>query len=117
MKDKQRKKAQRSINKAIREMNQNIAADSLWRGRFVGRQKRADWYRFSDGSGGILTVTIEFRDKKTNQTDLLTYDNYDIKFHGLFIDMNEFIIETCYENTWKNRDELYSDTTDYTKVR
>ena len=32
MKDKMRKKAQRKINKLVRNMNKNIHDDNLWRG-------------------------------------------------------------------------------------
>ena len=65
MKDKMRKKAQRKINKLVRNMNKNIHDDNLWRGRFIFRQTDAYWEKFEDGSGGILRVWIEGRDLKS----------------------------------------------------
>ena len=52
MKDKQRKKAQRKINKLVRALNQNIREDNLWRGRFVFVPRRG-YGRSTDG-GAIL---------------------------------------------------------------
>ena len=58
MKDKQRKKAQRKINKRVAILNKNLLNDNLWRGRFFIRQTDANWERFEDGSGGLLKVWL-----------------------------------------------------------
>jgi hypothetical protein len=77
MRDKQRKKAQSKINYKVKAMNKNIPSYFLWRGRFFVQQIDANWDRFSDGSGGILTVWLEVRDKKTGLYMGFRIDNYD----------------------------------------
>lgn len=109
-----RKKAQKSVNKFIRTMNKSIEEDNLWRGRFVAKQTSSQWFKFDDNSGGVLRVYVEFRDKKTNRTREYIFENYGI--HRIFWSMNKFITEDCFEDTWKDKDALYSDTTDYTRL-
>lgn len=70
-----RKKYQRAFNKKIRAINKNVANDNLWRGRFEMRQKDAHFTKFSDGSGGILTVFVRAYDKHTKY-----YKDYVIDF-------------------------------------
>lgn len=114
MKDKMRKKTQRYINKCVHALNKNIADDYLWRGRFVARQTDAVWEKFEDSSGGTLGVEIMLRDKKTNQTRYIVVDNYDITWK-LWHFMNDFIMTDC--EVWSDREAVYSDKTDYRKVR
>ena len=114
MKDKQRKKAQRLINKHIRALNKNIQNDNLWRGSFVFRQNDANWERFEDGSGGILNVWIEARDLKTGIFWGFRIDNYGTSWH-LWEHGNKFIAE--YSDVWKDIDAVKNDKTDWSKVK
>ena len=114
MKDKMRKKAQRKINKLVRNMNKNIHDDNLWRGRFIFRQTDAYWERFEDGSGGILRVWIEGRDLKTGLYYGFYMDNYDRGWH-LWEHANKFIAE--YSGVWDNIDEVKKDKTNWDKVK
>lgn len=114
MKDKQRKKAQRAINKNVRKMNKNIQEDNLWRGRFVFRQIDANWERFEDNSGGILRVIIQARDLKTGKYWDFDIDNYDRGWH-LFEKANKFIVD--FSGVWDNINEVKNDKTDWSKVK
>lgn len=114
MKDKQRKKAQRKINKNLRRLNNAILADNLWRGRFVFRQTNAYWSRFDDGSGGILTAVVEARDLKTGLFWEFIIDNYDMGWR-LFEKANTFIVE--YSEVWNNISLVKNDTTNWKKVK
>ena len=114
MKDKQRKKAQRKINKNLRRLNNAILADNLWRGRFVFRQINAYWSRFDDGSGGILTAVVEARDLKTGLYWEFIIDNYDMGW-SLFEKANTFIAE--YSEVWNDISLVKNDTTNWKKVK
>lgn len=114
MKDKQRKKAQRKINKNLRRLNNAIFADNLWRGRFIFKQTNAYWSRFDDGSGGILTAVVEARDLKTGLYWEFIIDNYDMGWR-LFEKANTFIAE--YSEVWNDISLVKNDTTNWKKVK
>ena len=114
MRDRQRKKAQSKINKRVKALNRNIENDYLWRGRFYIRQTDAHWKRFEDGSGGILTVWLEIRDKKTGLYMGFSIDNYDRGFK-LWIAGNKFIAE--YSGVWENIEAVKNDHTDWAAVK
>lgn len=116
MRDKQRRTAQRRVNKLIRVLNKDIENDPLWKGRFYAHQMRASWYRFEDNSGGELNLEIRLTDKKTGYIKNIYLDNYNIDWH-LWLEMNNFIVEDC--QVWQHRDtdNPYKDTTDYRKMR
>lgn len=116
MKFKHRKSAQRKINKAVKNMNKSIAVDPLWRGRFCAHQTYSSWESFTDGSGGILNVNIEFKDKKTGYTKLFLFDSCGRIEWYLFLAMNDFIVTDCHDSTWGDREAILADTTDYTKI-
>lgn len=114
---KLRKKYQRRLNKIIRAINQNIANDDLWRGRFVIHQK-ASWFReYEDHSGGYLIFQVVLYDKKTG----MSKDVWDTligisRFTAskLFWEMNNFIVEDV--DVW--RKELpYEERADYNSVK
>ena len=113
MRDRQRKKAQSKINKKVRLMNKNLLSDNLWRGRFFVQQVDANWDRFSDGSGGILSVWLEIRDKKTGLYMGFRIDNYDRGWH-LWENVNKFIAE--FSGVWDDIAAVKADRTDWTKV-
>ena len=114
MKDKQRKKAQRGLNKRVRHFNKALLNDNLWRGRFIVHQIQDFWERFDDGSGGILTVVLEIRDLKTGLYQDFIIDNYD-RGWKLFEKVNKFISEDS--GVWNNIQEVKDDKTDWTKVQ
>lgn len=113
MRDRQRKKAQSKINRKVRLMNKNLLSDNLWRGRFFVQQVDANWDRFSDGSGGILNVWLEIRDKKTGFYMGFQIDNYDRGWH-LWENCNKFICELS--GVWNDISAVKADRTDWTKV-
>lgn len=114
MKNKERKKAQRKINKLVRALNTNVREDNLWRGRFIVHQIQDFWEAFDDGSGGVLTVVLEIRDLKTGLYQDFIIDNYDRSWK-LFEKINKFISEDS--GVWNNIQEVKDDKTDWTKVK
>lgn len=45
------KKYIRSANRVAKSINNSIAEDDLWRGRFIMRQKKFQFYQYDDKSG------------------------------------------------------------------
>lgn len=104
MRDRMCKKYQHKLNKKLRELNTSIEHDNLWLGRFYAKQMRYYWYKFEDGSGGILSVIIRMYDKKTND-----YKDYRLEYTPYYktinwkISMdiaNDFVVE--YLKVWEN---------------
>ena len=114
MKNKQRKREQRKINKYVKVLNKSILKDNLWRGRFIVRQIQDFWEAFDDGSGGMLTVVLEIRDLKTGLYQDFIIDNYD-RGWKLFEKVNKFIVEES--GVWDNIQEVKDDKTDWTRVK
>ena len=114
MKNKQRKRQQRKINKAVRELNKNIKEDNLWRGRFKFAQTDAVWYAYEDGSGGELSVWIEARDLKTGLYYGFIIDNYNARWL-LWTKANKFIAD--YSGVWKDIEAVKKDTTNWDTVK
>lgn len=109
-----RKVHQRALNKMVRALNQNIAADSLWRGRFVMRQSyAARLHRYHP-----LMVVLSMYDKKTGKRyDFFDDSNSLISWNGwrLWEKMNWFITEYC--NVWaEDPGPSIDNAPDYTKV-
>lgn len=100
---KMRKNYQRKLNKLIRQVNNNIANDDFWQGRFVFRQINAAFERFPDNSGGILYSLIRGYDKKTGyyKDAWIKYAPYFNFFNGyhLWEMANTFIVE--YTQVWQ----------------
>ena len=116
--DKMRKQYQRKFSKILKELNQAIAEDDLWLGRFEVRQIGVRWHRFSDNSGGILRCILRCIDKMTCQYKdyIIEYAPWMHTFHWhLSMDiMNKFIVDDL--DVWKNgkpREEIK----DWTKVK
>ena len=114
-----RKKHQRRLNHYMRALNKNIETDTLWRGRFVVRQDCAQWLSYEDHSGYELYAVLKFVDKKTKQVYYFRDSANSWCFfggHKLWECMNWFIAEHC--DVWANegRENLYSNTIDWTKV-
>jgi hypothetical protein len=118
MRDKMRKKYQRGLNQKIRELNKAIQRDELWRGRFEARQTSGDWYKFHDGSGGMLWATIRMVDKKTGY-----YKDYQLDYFPDRATMdwqismeiaNAFIVNDL--DVWSN-DDPKNDDVNYNKIK
>ena len=111
-----RKKALRRVNKVVRDLNENIRRDNLWRGRFWIRQKEFCCRPYFDHSGLEGYVILEFHDLKTGYSSDKLFDliNFEAPFTWhLFREINQFITEEC--DVWRKEgcDALYSDTTVY----
>ena len=79
----------------MRQLNEDIQNDDLWRGRFYVRQVAAQWYE--DKNGAELWVVLRFYDKKTGITkevaDTVNHWRYFGGSH-LWWAMNDFIVKT-----------------------
>lgn len=123
MKNKRYKKLQHKINRAISCINENVANDDLWRGRFYARQKKIYFYTYADKSGVCAVAEIQFIDKKTGAKfstylrDLeITGINFNYKKnicgHKLWELMNDFV---CNATRNLNIKEYKAITKDYTE--
>ena len=100
---KDRKKQQRKLNKTIKEVNQRMKDDSLWRGRFQIKQLRSDYRPFPRDycDYGNFCVELEFVDKKTGRTKRswchppLFFENY------IYTLLNNFIVIYC--DVWSEK--------------
>lgn len=93
-----RKRHQRAINSLMRQLNNSIKSDNLWRGRFVVRQVYDQWFRYEDGSGPELYVILRFIDRKTGQyyEEGRTVNDWRFGYGSkMFWRMNDFITERC----------------------
>lgn len=115
-----KKSYQRKFNWYIKKINKVMENDNLWRGRFVVKQYWTDFYKYDDNSGYNFYAAIYFVDKKTGRISNLVVDDWYMLLHsftyGIVSKLNNFIINDCYEDTWANQEELYSDKTDYTLI-
>lgn len=96
MKYKQRKKAQRKLNRYLKQLNKAVEKDDFLQGRYFVRQLKADWIEFDDFSGGQLRVFLEFKDKKSGATEkdffsIGTWKYYYLGYVSIFAKLNEFI--------------------------
>lgn len=103
-----RKKHQRRMNKYVREINENIANDDLWRGRFVIRQKdNPGFYIYEDKSGAEMPhVHLVITDLKTGERyDKWDTDNGWCHFNGVRI--WEFANKAITEifDVWRKNDD------------
>ena len=93
-----RKVHQRAMNRAMRAINKNIEQDDLWNGRFIVRQREADWLPYDDNSGWELYVTLKFIDRCTGHYFVRKCSvNHWTHWGGsaLWRAMNDFIVERC----------------------
>ena len=89
----------RKLNKVLRQMNQNIKEDTLWRGRFYVKPIGHQWYRFEDGSGWNMYVVVRFIDRVSGITWDVGNDVNSFCFGAkIWRLMNEFITERA--PTW-----------------
>ena len=88
----------------MRQLNQNIENDNLWKGRFAFRQIDCQFHKFEDNSGGILYPFVRAYDKRTGY-----YKDYRVEyapyfhFAGSYLwEMaNTFIVEDA--NVWRQK--------------
>lgn len=115
-----RKKVQRALNKAVREVNHEIERDELWHGRFVIEQTAAWWIGSNLPHDHSLVVEFRFLDRKTGfSVTEIKNANSAMLWNGswLFRRMNDFI---CVDvNVWANEgwEALKNDTTMYVRRR
>ena len=94
-----RKVHQRAINKIVRNLNQTIEQDELWKGRYCVRQYKSWWISYQEEpTYHFLCTQFIFYDKKTNKTfvtDIKSVNTW-MFLHGfkLWQAMNDFIINS-----------------------
>ena len=100
---KDRKKQQRKVNKIIKEANQRMKEDSLWRGRFQIKQLRSDYRPFTSDycDYGDFYVELEFIDKKTGKTKRSWYHTLSLFENHVYAQLNHFIVVYC--NVWSEK--------------
>lgn len=114
---KQIKKEQSRVNKILREVNANVSADELWRGRFYVKQIDRRTRVWCDGSGIYMTVVLKFYDKKTHQAAIAYCDVSQFFASHMWLAMNSFIVEEIAVWDNESRDEVYhKDKTVYSTI-
>lgn len=105
-------------NRVAKSINNSIAEDDLWRGRFIMRQKKFQFYQYDDKSGLYVDFWYEFEDLKTGQKKIYLFNNLEMDFNGPFIShvwwaMNSFIVDYC--DVWREdgKEAIYADKTFY----
>lgn len=97
MKNAKRRKAQRVLNKTVREMQKQLQTDPfiLKGGDFEIRQTNALWERFTDGSGGALSVALQITERRTGRTDCRVFHDVNFGYFTwkLFVWVNDFVCE------------------------
>lgn len=123
MQNKQYKKLQRKMNRAIRHLNENIANDDLWKGRFYAHQTWAAFGTYEDKSGVTAIVEVAFIDKLTEvvyktflrANDILGISWWSNKFsncgYQLWHEMNDFV---CNQTKGLNFKEYRVNAIDFT---
>ena len=116
-----RKTHQRTLNKVMRHINQNIANDNLWRGRFIIRQIGGQWKTYDRIPGQTWPteyyywVQLVMIDKKTGKYRIICEDANRCCCGGyLYWEINNFITMKCKVWEEEGREELYDkDKNDY----
>lgn len=111
---------QRKLNWFIRKINKQMEKDPLWRGRFVVKQYCTQLIKLQYSRDYVFVALIYFVDKKTGRVSALHCDFLNNLIssttNGIRARLNKFIVEDCFDDTWKNYNSPYSDTTDYTLI-
>lgn len=115
---KDRKKQQRKLNKIIKEVNQRMKDDSLWRGRFQIKQLRSDYRPFPRDyyekgfcDDGDFYIELEFVDKKTGKTKKSWYQPLSLFENRIYVQLNDFIVSYC--DVWSEEPSPYEQTEVY----
>lgn len=96
MKTLNKKKAQRRINRVLRNMNDQILKDDLWNGRFYAYQLSSEMRPYYDNSGLTGHVHCLFKDLKSGYTKDYWFDLMDFEHpftSHIWWAMNSFITE------------------------
>ncbi len=113
------KKYQRMINRFIRGLNENVANDNLWRGRFYIKQKQCFCKPYDDKSGLDTFFVFTLYDLKTGFTKDIGIEGISFEYPAngwkIWRELNDFIVEDC--DVWLNREELFADKTVYRKPK
>ena len=116
-----RKRYQRGFNKLMRQLNQNIESDNLWKGRFAFRQINCQFHKFEDNSGGVLCSFVRAYDKRTGY-----YKDYRIEYAPYFTFAGSYLWEmansfiTKYADVWfwEDKEQLHPATSwDFRNVK
>lgn len=87
-----RKKVHKKIMKYIRKVNKQIAADEyIGLNRFRADMFSESWFRFNDGSGGILYMHIKLSDAVTGNTAFYIVEQWGFEWK-LYEYLNDFMI-------------------------
>lgn len=109
-----KRKLRQKFMKFIREMNNSIANDAAWLGRFEAAPVDIQYHHFEDNSGTELFVTLCFHDKETGLTKFIFETaTWLCNFGRLWLAMNNFIVEEVGTSAWKNGNTPI----DYRKVK
>lgn len=93
-------KINHKVNKIIRELNENLKQDSLWKGRFELRQISKKCYKFPDNSGYDFYWLYRVYDKKTGKAAQKWFNEYDIiRSWHLWEFVNNFIVK--FSKVWE----------------
>ena len=88
----------RRANRMIREMNDFIAHDEGFKGRFYAHQEKAYFSPLDDRSGAMYGVVVHFIDRETGKVHREFFDlTYWMPFpkQHLWRAMNKFVTEKC----------------------
>ena len=105
-----RRKHQRKINKAVRDLNTGIERDDYWKGRFRMNQLESRMIRFDDHSGFYLWVFLECYDKKTKKSNLYLIEESQFFISEIWRAMNHYIKKYHKTYAGKERKSEYLDT-------
>ncbi len=108
----------RKIVGVIKDLNDNVLHDTLWRGRFYVTCGAIQYANYIDGSGTYGWVYLTFCDLATGQISQAIFDDLDfIMFNGYKVweRLNSFIVDDC--NVWHDKDiNVYADKTVYRTI-
>lgn len=112
---KSKRNLKRKIVKVIKNLNDNILHDDLWRGRFYVTCGAIQYANYVDGSGTYGWVYLTFCDLATGQVSQAIFDDLDFTlFNGYKVweRLNSFIVDDC--DVWRDKDiNVYEDKTVY----
>jgi hypothetical protein len=103
MKTKFLKKIQRRINSDIRNLNEGIKEDNVFKGRFSAKQVDRKTIPYHDGSGFSIIVFVQLKDNETGLTKVVTLEALPFTAYyrvyvaaELAVKMGTFILQDCH---------------------
>lgn len=116
MKNKDVRRVMRKVTREIRNLNEDIKNDPMWKGRFYADSISVNYERYEDKSGVICYYDIALVDKQTGKAALYRTNTASLNFFAgkLWWAMNDFIVERI--KVWDEKPTRET-TKDYTKVK